>query len=128
MYIYIYIYVWVLTAAVRETLEADVRSKFQTKRRQEDAKKGILVEVPFDNTIVKFFWKDERVLLVTEIVRTTDETLVEFLQREENQQSNSLEEMTMSEREQKAEDGRIDGEVSCMPSNDNKDAVGGGDS
>jgi len=28
-------------AALRETLEADVRSKFQTKRRQEDAAKGV---------------------------------------------------------------------------------------
>jgi epoxyqueuosine reductase QueG len=63
-----------------------VRSKFQTKRRLEDAKKGIFVEVPFDNTTVKFFWKDERVLEVVDIVRTTDDEqrkLIEDLQREE---------------------------------------------
>jgi hypothetical protein len=31
--------------AIEETLEADVRSKFQTKRRMEDSKKSVLVEV-----------------------------------------------------------------------------------
>ena len=54
--------------AIVETLEADVRSKFQTKRRIEDCRRGVLVEVPFDCTIVKFLWREERVLEVMEVV------------------------------------------------------------
>ena len=53
--------------AIEETLEADVRSKFQTKRRLEDCKRGVLVEVPFDCTMVKFMWREERVLEVMEV-------------------------------------------------------------
>ena len=53
--------------ALQETLEADVRSKFQTKRRQEDCRRGVPVEVPFDDALVKFLWKDERVLEVFSI-------------------------------------------------------------
>ena len=55
------------TAAIEETLEADVRSKFQTKRRIEDCRKGVLVEVPFDATTVSFMWKEERVLEIVHI-------------------------------------------------------------
>jgi hypothetical protein len=33
----------------------------------EDARKGIYVEVPFDETIVKFLWKDERVLEIVDM-------------------------------------------------------------
>ena len=54
-------------AAVSETLEADVRSKFQTKRRIEDCKRGVLVEVPFDCTTIKFLWREERILEIMEI-------------------------------------------------------------
>ena len=57
-----------MSTAITETLEADVRSKFQTKRRIEDCKRGVLVEVPFDATIVKFLWREERMLEVMEIV------------------------------------------------------------
>ena len=53
--------------ALVETIEADVRSKFQTKRRQEDCKKGVAVEVPFDNAMVHFLWRDDRVLEVVEV-------------------------------------------------------------
>lgn len=55
-------------AALVQTLEVDVRSKFQTKRRMKDATMEIPVEVPFDNTIVKYLWKEERVFEVTDIV------------------------------------------------------------
>ena len=53
---------------MKETLEVDVRSSFQTKRRQEDAQKGIHVQVPFDETIVKYFWLEDRKMEVQEIV------------------------------------------------------------
>ena len=53
---------------LKETLEVDVRSSFQTKRRQEDARKGIYVEVPFDETIVKYFWLEDRKMEVQEII------------------------------------------------------------
>jgi hypothetical protein len=36
--------------ALQETLEADVRSKFQTKRRQEDCRRGVPVEVTTSTT------------------------------------------------------------------------------
>ncbi len=55
-------------SALVQTLEVDVRSKFQTKRRMKDASMEIPVEVPFDNTIVKYLWKEERVFEVTDIV------------------------------------------------------------
>jgi len=50
-----------------ETLEAEVRSKFQTERRMRDAARGIAVEVPFDNALVKYLWVSERELRVEEI-------------------------------------------------------------
>jgi tRNA (Thr-GGU) A37 N-methylase len=54
--------------ALTETLEADVRSKFQTKKRIDDSSKGIVVEVPFDEAMVLFFWKKETVIEVEDIV------------------------------------------------------------
>jgi len=55
-------------AGLLETLEADVRSEFQTKRRMKDASQGVSVEVPFDQTLVRYFWQEERTMLITEIV------------------------------------------------------------
>jgi hypothetical protein len=55
-------------AGLLETLEADVRSEFQTKRRMKDASQGVSVEVPFDETLVRYFWQEERTMLITEIV------------------------------------------------------------
>jgi hypothetical protein len=54
-------------SAIEETLEADVRSKFQTKRRIEDCKRGVMVDVPFDATTVSFLWKEDRVLEIIKI-------------------------------------------------------------
>ena len=45
----------------------EVRSKFQTKRRIKDANSNITVEVPFDNTIVSYYWRDDRVLEISNI-------------------------------------------------------------
>ena len=53
-----------------ETLEADVRSKFQTQRRISDADAAIPVEVPFDDATVFFFWRDERELEIVDVLLT----------------------------------------------------------
>ena len=55
-----------------ETLEADVRSKFQTKRRIEDASRGLEVEVPFDEAFIKFFWVDSRTMELTDVIHYTE--------------------------------------------------------
>lgn len=59
-------------AALKETLEADVRSKFQTKKRIQDAQKGQFVEVPFDEATVRYLWTDLRSMDVVSIVLTKD--------------------------------------------------------
>lgn len=41
-------------AGVIETLEADVRSKFQTKKAIVDSEKGIIRLQPFDELVVRF--------------------------------------------------------------------------
>jgi hypothetical protein len=54
--------------ALIETIEADVRSKFQTKKRIQDCNYGQEVEVPFDNLLVRFLWKDERLFEITQVL------------------------------------------------------------
>ena len=54
--------------AVVESLEADVRSKFQTRKRQQDSARGQECEVPFDNLLVRFLWKEERLLEITQVL------------------------------------------------------------
>ena len=66
--------------ALRETLEADVRSKFQTKRRMEDATVNIPVDVPFDNAIVRYLWKEERIFEVIDVTRSSKGTQIESVQ------------------------------------------------
>jgi hypothetical protein len=39
-----------------QTLEAEVRSKFQTSKRMDETEKGRPVDVPFDSTIVSYYW------------------------------------------------------------------------
>lgn len=46
--------------ALVETLEVEVRSKFQTSRRMSDASQGEAVEVPFDEALVRYLWRGER--------------------------------------------------------------------
>jgi|MDTB01.3.fsa_nt_gb tRNA (Thr-GGU) A37 N-methylase len=62
---------------LRETLEVDVRSKFQTKRRIQDATLNIPVDVPFDNAVVRYLWKEERVMEVVDVTRSTQGTQLE---------------------------------------------------
>jgi len=58
--------------ALMETLEADVRSKFQTNKRIQDAQKGQVVEVPFDEATVHYLWSSSRVMDVVNIVLTKE--------------------------------------------------------
>lgn len=58
--------------ALQETLEADVRSKFQTKRRIADASNGVTVDVPFDQTIVRYFWIEDRTMEVERVLLASD--------------------------------------------------------
>lgn len=51
-----------------ETLEAEVRSKFQTHKQMEFSSKGIPVEVLFDETIVKYNWVEERKFHIVNII------------------------------------------------------------
>lgn len=55
---------------VLETLEADVRSQFQTQRRIRDGQAGVSVEVPFDEATVFFLWQDQRKLQVVDVLLT----------------------------------------------------------
>ena len=60
-----------------ETLEAEVRSKFQTDRRISETSQGVLVEVPFDETMVKYLWVSERVFDIVDIeMRAKNKTVL----------------------------------------------------
>lgn len=52
---------------LRETLEADIRSTFQTNKRMYESTQGLPVEVPFDEMMVKYFWREGRSLEVVGI-------------------------------------------------------------
>lgn len=68
--------------ALTETLEAEVRSKFQTAKQMEFSAKGQLVNVLFDETIVKYRWLETRAFEVVEIVLVSeDRDLVQELMK-----------------------------------------------
>ena len=75
-----------------ETLEAEVRSKFQTTKRMQESASGQPVEVSFDETVVKYHWLQERVFQVVEIelaaVSPTRLLEKEMLQLEPEDRSN----------------------------------------
>lgn len=59
--------------ALRETLEAEVRSKFQTNKQMEFTAKGLPVCVLFDETIVKYHWLSERKFEVVEVCLVSED-------------------------------------------------------
>lgn len=59
-------HVYFITALI-ETLEAEVRSLFQTNRRMNDTAQGEVVEVPFDETIVSYRWLSERKFEIVQV-------------------------------------------------------------
>ena len=68
----------VFLQAIKETLEAEVRSKFQTAKQMEFTEQGNLVGVLFDETIVRYRWVDERRFEIMEVVlKYMDKTLLE---------------------------------------------------
>lgn len=54
--------------AVIETLEADVRSKFQTNRRIKDSSRGVLVYLPFDEALIEYLWLEDRVIQIIRVL------------------------------------------------------------
>eukprot|EP00603_Paraphysomonas_imperforata_P007083 CAMPEP_0114425518 /NCGR_PEP_ID=MMETSP0103-20121206/7278_1 /TAXON_ID=37642 ORGANISM="Paraphysomonas imperforata, Strain PA2" /NCGR_SAMPLE_ID=MMETSP0103 /ASSEMBLY_ACC=CAM_ASM_000201 /LENGTH=358 /DNA_ID=CAMNT_0001594359 /DNA_START=6 /DNA_END=1082 /DNA_ORIENTATION=+ len=54
---------------VIETLEADVRSKFQTKKAMQGAEKRQVFELPFDTFNVRYVWSDDRSIEIIDINR-----------------------------------------------------------
>jgi len=60
--------------AVVETLEADVRSKFQTQKRISDTAKNIPVDVPFDEATVTFNWTELRTFEIVDVYLTPKNT------------------------------------------------------
>jgi hypothetical protein len=54
--------------ALVETLQAEVRSKFQTKKQMEYSAQGFPVEVLFDDTVVRYNWVEERKFEIIEII------------------------------------------------------------
>lgn len=71
-----------MTIALVETLQAEVRSKFQTRKQMEFSSKGRLVEVLFDETLVKYDWVEERKFQITDIILASqDKERVETLKK-----------------------------------------------
>jgi tRNA (Thr-GGU) A37 N-methylase len=60
--------------ALVETLEADVRSKFQTQKRIQDSTQNIPVDVPFDEATVFFLWVDLRTFEIVDVILTPKNT------------------------------------------------------
>lgn len=58
--------------AIVETLEADVRSSFQTKKVIEGHRSGYLFDIPFDDVLVRYEWTDDRVIAITDILRVEE--------------------------------------------------------
>lgn len=56
---------------LQQTLEAEVRSKFQTKKRVADAERGVRCQVQFDETVVDYLWLDERSMEVQAVALST---------------------------------------------------------
>lgn len=69
----------------------EVRSKFQTKRRMKDANNNVTVAVPFDNTIVSYYWRDDRVLEISNIELYDPEKHEELAICTQQEQSQELE-------------------------------------
>ena len=56
--------------SLTETLEVDVRSKFQTQRAiaaAQNTQKGVC-ELPFDNCVVRYEWNEDRVIEITDVL------------------------------------------------------------
>ena len=55
-----------------------MRSKFQTSRRMTDATQGEVVEVPFDEALVRYYWRGERVFEVVGVELRAKSKLAEM--------------------------------------------------
>lgn len=59
-------------AAIVETLEADVRSSFQTRKVIDGHKSGYHFDIPFDGVLVRYEWTELRVIEITDVLRMQD--------------------------------------------------------
>ena len=59
-----------------ETLQAEVRSKFQTNKRIDGCAKGMPVEVLFDETLVRYNWIEERKFDIINIILAKEDKVV----------------------------------------------------
>ncbi len=84
----------VIFPALIETLQAEVRSKFQTSRRIENSNEGQLVEVLFDETVVRYNWIEERVFDIIDIELVGAN---KYLAEEAQQLGGELDEATQAE-------------------------------
>lgn len=67
---------------IKETLEAEVRSRFQTSKQMEFTEKGQLVAVLFDETVVRYEWIDERTFEIVQVIlKTQDKMLTETVEK-----------------------------------------------
>lgn len=63
---------------IKETLEAEVRSKFQTSKQMEFTEKGQLVAVLFDEAVVRYQWVAERKFEIQQVtLKSMDKTVLE---------------------------------------------------
>lgn len=58
--------------AVIETLEADVRSAFQTKKVIEGHKSGHQFELPFDGVLVRYEWTEDRLIKISDVLPVSE--------------------------------------------------------
>lgn len=94
----------VFIQAMKETLEAEVRSKFQTLKQMEFTERGSLVAVPFDETIVRYRWVSERSFEIMEVtLKSMDKASLEaqkILHNEEEAYDETLIEIDVSDDEE----------------------------
>lgn len=74
--------------ALSETLAADVRSEFQTKRAIEIGILDSFSELPFDGVIIRYKWLDKRSLEVIEVVKAPTEIKAFSLTDDKNNHDN----------------------------------------
>ncbi len=94
----------VFLQAMKETLAAEVRSKFQTSKQMEFTEQGNLVAVLFDETVVRYRWVSERSFEIMEVVlKYLDKTILEtqkILHDENESYDETIVEVDVSDDEQ----------------------------
>ncbi len=107
-----------------ETLAADVRSRFQTKRVVKESQKGAVCDQPFDSVYIYYTWTEEGIINVTDVKQPPDDILISRavqVAKEEARRGNvtdNAEENTGNVQEN--EDGNAEENVDCIDITENK--------